>query len=194
MATEGTSRLAALAPASPEAFKGPVIIDCTSVSRFGLRGTGSYDWLSVHGFPVPEINHAVVNASGMLMFRLGRNDIAISGNSEGPLGVAATAEAWSKAEGRNGFDAYRRDSWAHIVVSGPAATELMAELTDVDLRDKSLPALTVAQTRLLHVDTIIVRTDLAGVPGYELFCDIASRAYVLEGIQHLARSYRFSTH
>ena len=110
------------------------------------------------------------------------------------LGVAATAEAWSKAEGRNGFDAYRRDSWAHIVVSGPAATELMPELTDVDLRDKSLPELTVAQTRLLHVDTIIVRTDLAGVPGYELFCDIASRAYVLEGIQHLARGYRFSTH
>lgn len=194
MASEGNSRLAAFAPASPEAFKGPVIIDCTGVSRFGLRGAGSHDWYTAHGFAVPEINRAVIDASGMILFRLGRNDIAISGNSEGPTSVATTAAAWNKAEGRKGYDAYRRDGWAHIVVSGPAATDLMAELTDVDLRDKSLPVAAVAQTRLLHVDTIIVRTDVAGVPGYELFFDIASRAYILEGIQHIARGYRFSTH
>lgn len=194
MASEGNSRLAAFAPVSPDAFKGPVIIDCTSVSRFGLRGAASYEWFTAHGLAVPEINRAVVDASGMVMFRLGRNDIAISGNGDGPMSVSAIAAAWSKAEGRKGYDAFRRDSWAHIVVSGPGATDLMAELTDVDLRDKSLPADAVAQTRLLHVDTIIVRTDAAGVPGYELFFDIASRAYVLEGIQHMARGYRFSTH
>jgi sarcosine oxidase subunit gamma len=192
MATEGTPRLAAFAPASSDAFKGQVIIDCTSVSRFGLRGTGAYEWLSSRGLPVPEVNRAVVDAAGMLMLRLGRNDIAISGNSEGAMSVAVTAQAWQNADGRKGYDGFRRDGWAHIVISGPMANELMAELTEVDLRDRSLPVNAVAQTRVMHLDTIIVRTDLAGVPGYELFFDIASRPYILEGLHHIAHGYRFS--
>lgn len=195
MATEANPRLAALAPSIADGLEGAVIADCSEVSRFGLRGRGSFDWLTSHGAAVPERpNLATVDADGMLVLRLGQNDIALSGNSAGPTGVAATTAAWRAAEGRKGYDGFRGDSWAHLVISGPRAADLMAELTEVDLREESLPRNAIAQTRVLHVDTIIVRTDPAGVPGYELFFDLASRPYVLESLHHLAPGYRITGH
>ncbi|MBL0933300.1 MAG: hypothetical protein IBJ07_00990 [Rhizobiaceae bacterium] len=186
MATDDLPRLAALAPALPAASDGLLIADCTEIARFGLRGKGSYAWLKSRGVAVPDrINVAAVDADGMLVLRLGQSDIAISGNGEG---VDAIAAAWRTAEGTRGHDGYRRDSWAHLAVSGRDATALMAELTDIDLRDTSMPRYAIAQTRLLHVDTIIVRTDPAGIPGYELFFDLASRAFVLENLRHMAHS------
>lgn len=185
MATEHLPRLAALAPALPAASDGLHIADCTAVARFGLRGKGSYDWLKSRVGVPDRINIAALDPGGVLVLRLGQNDIAISGNCKG---VDAISAAWSAAEGARGHDAYRRDSWAHLVVSGPTATALMAELTDIDLRDTSLPRYAIAQTRLLHLDTIIVRTDPAGIPGYELFFDLASRAFVLENLHHTAHS------
>lgn len=185
MASDDLPRLAALAPALPAASDGLLIADCTAVPRFGLRGKGSYDWLKSRVAVPDRVNVAVVDANGMLVLRLGQNDIAISGNGEG---VDAIATAWRAAEGLKGYDGYRRDTWAHLVVSGPDATALMAELTDIDLRDTRLPRYAIAQTRMLHVDTIIVRTDPAGIPGYELFFDLASRAFVLENLRHMAHS------
>jgi sarcosine oxidase, subunit gamma len=195
MAYQGTPRLAALAPVLASLPRGPVVVDCSNVSRFGLRGKGSYEWLQSHGVSVSNrINMATVAADGMLTLRLGQNDIAISGNSDGSAGVASTESAWRKAEGRNGYDGFRRDTWAHLLISGQKAADLMAELTDVDLREQSLPVCAIAQTRVLHVDTIIARTDPAGVPGYELFFDLASRSFMLESLHHLAPGYDSAAH
>lgn len=195
MATEGNPRLAALGPALADGLEGPAIADCSDVSRFGLRGRGSYDWLTAHGIAVPDrINLAAVDREGMLVLRLGQNDIAMSGNGSGAGGIAATVAAWNAAGGRKGYDGFRRDSWAHLVVSGAGAPDLMAELTDVDLREECLPRHAIAQTRVLNVDTIVARTDPAGFPGYELFFDLASRAYMVENLHHLARDFRIIGH
>lgn len=195
MATEGNTRLAALQPAVPDGLGGSMIVDCSEISRFGLRGRGSCDWLTAHGIAVPDrANLATLNREGMLVLRLGQNDIAMSGNSGGPGGIDATVAAWNAAVGRKGYDGFRRDSWAHVVITGIDAPQLMAELTDVDLREESLPPHAIAQTRVLNVDTIIARTDPAGVPGYELFFDLASRAYVFENLHHLAQGFRIVGH
>lgn len=192
MATESALRLKALAAALSGAHRDAVIVDCSDVARFGLRGKGSFEWLKSQGIAVPDrVNLASVDADGILVLRLGQNDIAISGDGQG---VAATSAAWRIAEGVKGHDGFRRDTWAHLLISGPDATELMAELTEIDLRAQSLPRHAIAQTRLLHLDTIIVRTDPAGLPGYELFFDLASRAYVLESLHHLAPGYRIVDH
>lgn len=140
MATEHLPRLAALAPALPIASGNLLIADCTDVSRFGLRGKGSCEWLKSNGIAVPDrVNVAAIDADGMLVLHLGQNDIAISGNGRGPSGVDAISAAWRDAEGAKGYDGFRRDTWAHLVVSGSDAAGLMAELTDVDLRDKNRP-------------------------------------------------------
>lgn len=183
MAPENLPRLAALAPALPAASDGLHIADCSEIARFGLRGKGSHAWLKSRIAVPDRVNVAAVDPDGMLVLRLGENDIAISGN-----GVDAISAAWRAAEGARGHDGYRRDTWAHLVVSGRDATALMAELTDIDLRDKSMPRYAIAQTRLLHVDTVIVRTDPAAVPGYELFFDLASRAFVLENLRQMVHS------
>lgn len=185
MATEHLPRLAALAPALPAVSEGLDIADCTEIARFGLRGKGSYDWLKSRIAVPDRVNVAAVDPDGMLVLRLGQNDIAISGNGNG---VDAISAAWRAADGARGHDGYRRDTWAHLMISGREATALMAELTDIDLRDKSMPRYAIAQTRLLHVDTIIVRTDPAGILGYELFFDLASRAFVLENLRHMVHS------
>lgn len=186
MAIQGTPRLAALAPVLASRPDQLVVVDCSGTSRFGLRGKGSFEWFMSQGVSVSgRINVATVDAGGMLTLRLGQNEIAISGNSQGATGVASIEAAWRMASGRNGYDGFRHDTWAHLLISGPDATEFMTELTDVDLREKSLPVHAIAQTRVLHVDTIIARTDPAGMPGYELFFDLASRAFMLESLHHL---------
>lgn len=189
----GTARLAALG-LSP-AKGAPFIADCTLSPRFGLRAKGSADWFEgVAKRSLPAINRFTTDESGLTCLRLGMNDIILSGPA---ALVAATEAAWeasaAEANQRCGVNGYRQNTWAHLVISGPEARELMAELTEVDLRDSALPHGGIAQTRLLHVDTVILRSDLDDVPGYEIFFDIATKAFVLESLHHHANGYHFTT-
>lgn len=189
----GTARLKALGLTS--ANGAAFIADCTLSPRFGLRAKGSADWFErVAGQILPEINRFTTDETGLTCLRLGVNDIILSGPA---AAVAKVETAWeastAEASQRCGVNGYRQNTWAHLVISGPEAKRLMAQLTEIDLRDSALPVGAIAQTRLLHVDTVILRADLDGVPGYEIFFDIATKSFVLESLHHHAEGYRFVT-
>ena len=187
-----TARLAALglSPAKGQ----PFVADCTGTARFGLRAKGSADWFEQGaGQILPPVNRFSRGEDGLICLRLGLNDITLSGPADR---VAAAEAAWAArvaAGERCGVNGYRQDTWAHLVISGPEADILMAQLTEIDLRDTALPVGAIAQTRMLHVDTVILRSDFGATAGYELFFDIATKPFVLESLQHLAQGYRFVT-
>lgn len=189
MAMQSTEKFPPFAPLPDSA----VIVDCTSLPRFGLRGPGSCEWLLAQGFAIPEtVNRATLDDTGNLALRLGRNEAVISGFASGPSSVKGCETAWSGAADRQGYNGFRQDSWTHLLISGPRAADLMAEITETDLRIDAMPAGIISQTRALKIDAIIVRTDRLGTFGYELFFDIASRAYVCETLRGLAPDYGFS--
>ena len=163
----------------------PAIVDCTAPPRFGVRGRGGCRWLRSEGFPVPAVNAADIMDDGTLVLRIGEEDTMIGG-AAGESRVVSGAEArWAVAETPRGYDAFRRDGWAHLAIAGSGASELMAQITETDLRPSSLPAGRISQTRALHMDAVIVRTDRFGEGGYELFFDIASRVYAIGALRAL---------
>lgn len=158
------------------------IVDCTALPRFGLRGRGSCLWLKSQGFAVPDaLNRAAVARDGTLMLRLGQDEALIAG--AGNTTVTDTEARWAAATGARGYDAFRRDGWAHLVIIGPGTSELMSEITEIDLRPSSMPVDQIAQTRALHLDAVIVRTDRFSGDAYEIFFDIASRDYAIHALE-----------
>lgn len=192
MQTSVTARLDALglSHVKERAF----VADCTGTARFGLRAKGSANWFEQGtGQILPPVNRFSRSQDGLICLRLGMNDITLSGPADR---VAAAEAAWTAhvATGeRCGVNGYRQDTWAHLAISGPAADSLMAQLTEIDLREAALPVGAIAQTRMLHVDTVILRSDFGAMAGYELFFDIATKPFVLESLQHLAQGYHFAT-
>lgn len=178
-------------PATGWSPQDPLIVDCTAVARFGLRGRGSCEWLLADGVGLPEtVNRASIDANGILALRLGTNEAMLSGDADEGASLSAMQRRWAQAEGRKGYDGFRQDAWAHVMISGGQACDFMAEMCAVDFRDGAMPVGHIAQTRALHLDVVIVRSDRFGVSGYELFFDIASKAYVIDALAHIDGSYR----
>ncbi len=191
MLSPGHRHLASRLPAKGWSPDDPLIVDCTAVPRFGLRGRGGCDWLRADGVALPEtVNRAAVDGNGILAMRLGANEAVLSGDADGRTSLAALRRRWADAEGRNGYDGFREDSWAHVLVSGKRAFDLMAEMAEIDFRPAHMPVGHVAQTRALHLDAVIVRTDRFGPFGYEIFLDITSKAFFLDALARLDGGYR----
>lgn len=188
-------RTSPLANRLPEAASLPgqeadAVLDCTLTERFGLRGAGTLDWLASAGITVPEsVNSAEVLACGTAILRLGQQEVlltAVPGRDGGRL--RALRAAW-KASGlqEKGYDAFREEGWAWLLICGPAAERLMPRISMADLRPQSLKPGQVAQTRALHQDAVVVRLDRFGSLSYELFFDIASAEFALDVLQDTAR-------
>jgi len=188
MLTGGQKRFSDLYP--EHQWSRPAVIDCTTVPRFGLRGRGSCQWLQAAGLGIPEaVNRAVLEDNGDLLLRLGQNEAMVSGfASQSALDMQ---DRWNKGVAPKGYDAFRRDSWAHILVTGPEAPALMAEVTEIDLRTASMPVGLIAQTRALQLDAVLVRTDRLKVFGYEIFFDISMLKYFLGVLRETAAGYDF---
>lgn len=158
-----------------------VILDCTSIDRFGLRGPGTLEWLQAEDLTLPDtVNTALILANGTNILRLGQQEVLltapIGGQSPGQL-----RSVWeNSALEAKGYDAYRDEGWAWIVVSGPMAPLLMSRISMVDLRPQLFRTGHVAQTRALHQDAVVARFDRFGGISYDLFFDIASAEFALD--------------
>ncbi len=160
-----------------------VILLCSDADRFGLRGPGTISWLQSVNAPVPErVNTSTQMPCGTVLARLGQQEaLVLSDPTQPPETLARLRTAWHESEGTpRGFDAYRGETWAWFVLSGPDAPEAMARLTTLDVSPKAFPVLSVAQTRAAHMDAVILRSDRFGSVSYDLFLDIASTAFVTD--------------
>lgn len=159
-----------------------VVLDCTSTERFGLRGPGTVDWLTEAGLAIPEkVNTSVTLPCGTTIIRLGEQDVLLVAASSGSgESVRMLRDRWrSSALRSKGYDAYRDESWAWFVISGPDAPALMRRISMADLRPENLKRDEVAQTRALRLDAVVVRLDRFEAPSYDIFLDIASAAFAL---------------
>jgi len=71
---------------------------------------------------------------------------------------------------------------------GPRATELLAGLTSIDLRPRTLGDRTSAKCTLAHVHATICRSDWGEVPGYLVLVGREVGEYVWSTIQHAGAS------
>ncbi|GEM_PF-1780673 len=167
-----------------------IILDCTQVERFGLRGPGTMAWLEQAGLDVADkVNWSVTPPCGTTVLRLGEQEVFLVSALENDGQRLRDLRAhWLASDlPSKGFDAYRDEGWAWFVVSGPLAPAVMRRISMTDLRPESLQHGAVAQTRALHLDAVITRLDRFGAPSYDIFLDVASAGFALNVLQETAR-------
>ncbi len=167
------------------------LLDLTRRDRFGLKGRGASAWFTAQGVELPaRVNTAVLApARGADVMRLGQEDIVfLSRPGEKPGAPSALRALWqADASGAKGFDSWRDEVWAWFHVYGDGVAELLAMTCPVDLRPDRFALGAIAQTRVAQLDCVVLRSDRAGAPGFDLFFDVASSAFVLESLVALGR-------
>ena len=77
---------------------------------------------------------------------------------------------------------------AGLKIAGPQARKVLAALTDLDLRDRSMPDGSCAQAGFAQVHGTLLRLDIGGTPAYELYVARENGTYmwqvVLESLGH----------
>ena len=164
---------------------GLAIEDRTAWPRWGLKGPGSADWLAADGLALPGLNRWSAS-DGVRALRLGRNDVTLTAGPDAAAALAARRERWEAAAGPKGYPSWREEGWAWLALSGAALDAVLARLTAVDLRPDRFAADAIAQTRVAHLDAVL----LLGGGVAELFFDIAATASVLREIARAAEARR----
>lgn len=155
------------------------LADLTQCPRFGVKGTGAAAWLAVQGLPVPPVNR-IAAAGGLRVLRLGGEDFLLTAEVD-PGALATVVAAWRTSAGPKGYQSWREEGWAWLRLAGPDRDGALAALCALDLRPAAFPADAIAQTRVAHLDAVLVHS--ADGAGYELFFDIASAAYMVRAIR-----------
>ncbi len=75
---------------------------------------------------------------------------------------------------------------AGAAVTGPAAGQALASLTDLDLSDGAFPDLSCAQARFVEVYGLLLRLDTDGLPGYQLYFSRDFGHYLWEALVEAA--------
>lgn len=97
---------------------------------------------------------------------------------------------------QEGVDTQHGISWvdqtagyAGFLLAGPRARDILRKTTSHPLEEASFPTLSVAQTAIAKTRAILLRRDLAGVPGFELYMDRSLGEYVWETILDAGRTW-----
>lgn len=171
------------------------LCDFSGLSRIGIKGPGTCEWITERGLTVPsESNRGLRQSDGTLLARLAPNEVLILGDiDQKSLAIEGLAEAWrceeDPAGAPRGFIVPRQHSQAWFRISGRKTAETLAKLCGVDLRASSFNNLQVAQTSVARLNAIVIRDDLADVHAHHLLADFASAEYCWEclldaGLEH----------
>jgi len=165
------------------------LFDLTTCDRFGLKGAGSRAWLAGQGLAIPAAINTWCATPGhdLDVLRLGGEDLVVLSRPGTPSGSPSALRTLWKAEGgmRKGYDAWRDESWAWFHLCGSGLTTLMAMTCPVDLQPHGFGLHAIVQTRVAQMDCIVVRSDRTGLPGFDLFFDVASSAFMLASLKEL---------
>lgn len=76
-----------------------------------------------------------------------------------------------------------------LYLVGPRSREVMSKLTEVNVNPDVLPDFAVSQLPLFHVRSIVLRHDLHGVPGFQIYFDRGFGEYLWDKIMQAGREF-----
>ena len=162
--------------------------DLCALPRCGFKNAGAPEWLAAQGVDIPEAaNRATRLDDGGLCLRMGGTDLMVTadpaGKSDRPDRLLAD---WAAEQTKpKGWDAHREEGFGWFLLTGERAPAFWTRASAVDMRLDRFADLEVAQTRAFGMGGVIVRADLAGLPAYHLFFDIASCDYLIETVRNI---------
>jgi sarcosine oxidase subunit gamma len=158
------------------------LCDLSPLPRTGFKGWASAAWLERQGLSIgPESNRAYSQADRTLVARLSPGEILVLSPVAGDASSVRRLEsAWSMDAADGCYLVPRADSHAWFLVTGNEAAAMFAKICGVDLRPHRFADMAIAQTSVARLSAIVIRTDLAGTPGYHLLADSASAEFLYD--------------
>jgi sarcosine oxidase subunit gamma len=158
------------------------LCDLSPLPRTGFKGWASAAWLERQGLRIaPEHNRAYPQADGTLIARLSPGEFLVLSSPAGDTSSVQRLEAAWSMDGADGcYLVPRADSHAWFLVTGSQAAAMFAKICGIDLRPHRFADLTIAQTSVARLSAIVIRADLAGMPGYHLLADSASAEFLYD--------------
>lgn len=167
------------------------LADLTPLPRLGFKGRGTIPAMQARGVTVDNApNRAFRQADGGLCLVLAATEVlllgALGGDGEHLEQLEGT---WCIADEERTYPVPRRDSHAWFGLAGSGVPAMFAKICGVDLRPHRFPDLSIAQTSVARLNSIVVRADQAGLPVYHLLADSASAVYLLECLLDAAEEF-----
>jgi sarcosine oxidase gamma subunit len=159
--------------------------------RFGLKGARAAELLQQQGLAVPgapntwaPLRAAERDDSPNLIARLGNTEFFLSEQGDAP-GIAALQAI--AAAGVAGAYPVLREDFA-VVLGGKRATELLAEVCNVDFAAHDPERKPVVMTLMAGVAVVALSQPTGTGPEYRIWCDPSFGPYLWETLASVART------
>lgn len=174
------------------------ILDLSGFSKFELKGTGAADWLNTMiagNLPKPgriALSYFCHPSGGvwseMTITRLDEDHFWL---------ISAAAAEWHDQQWLQSHlpeDSSLQlinitEQTGTLVLAGPEARNLLSEITDFDLSNKSFPWLSCRKINLGYVNALALRVNYVGELGYELHIPNSSVLPVYDAIKQAGEKY-----
>ena len=158
------------------------LCDLSLLPRMGFKGPGTVAWLTLQGVSLPPgVNTTARTNDGILISQLGMTEFLILSdlNYAGDPGhrLMNTGEN-NETAAAGTYRLPRQDSHCCFAVTGSFAAGMFAKLCAIDLRSHKFLNLSVAQTSVARVSSIIIRSDLAETACYLVLTDTTFAEYL----------------
>lgn len=154
------------------------LLDLSTLTRLGYRGTNASTYLQGAGYPVPEVaNQAVVSDDGDLILRLSQNEFWILSAFEN-RGTEIAQLRQRKLPDNACYPLFCQESHAWFVMTGVHLAAIMAKICGIDLRDNVFPIGSIAQTSVARVNVVLVHHQVNDNPCFSILCDSAAAEYL----------------
>jgi sarcosine oxidase, subunit gamma len=157
------------------------IVDLSDRPRIGFKGRGTLPAMQRRGIAVEnQPNRAFLQADGAVCMVLATSEIFLLGPLQGEKDFFAALEGgWRLDDHERTYPMPRRHSHAWFAIQGKKAPAMLAKLCAVDLRPHRFEELSIAQTSVANLNSLVLRADSAGRLTYHLLADSAASAYMI---------------
>lgn len=166
------------------------IVDLSELPRLGFKGRDTLAAMQARGIALEnQPNRAFRQADGSLCLVLAASEVFLLSAPTGDDSFAALENGWRIEDGERTYPLLRRHSHAWFALQGEAATEMLSKLCAVDFRPHRFGDLTIAQTSVARLNSIVLRADSGDRLTYHLLADSASAAYMLACLRDSAEEF-----
>jgi sarcosine oxidase subunit alpha len=148
------------------------------MSKFNLQGSGLKR--------APDLRP---EASSWL---LGRRQFLLTCEPSATAGVLNRLQQLQNADAASPAPIYVTEvtsAYAELMLAGPRSREVLSKLTSLNLSEGARANLTCAQASLAHVNAIVLRDDLPGIPAFHLLVGREYGESVWESVLHAGQEF-----
>lgn len=151
----------------------------------GFKGPRAGEWLASHGLQVPvEPNSwtwsvGAGTSKSVVLARLGYSEFFL-GEDAGAELISDLAEG-SRENCRDVFPVMRED--AHFVLSGAEASDVLAQVCNVDFHRFPPSERRVVMALMIGVSVLVIPQDSHGESKFRIWCDPSFKYYIKESLK-----------